>query len=283
MKLTTEQFWNSRHENHAQSKAIDVQARKGLIRKIVDNARLRRGAQVGQSYSGFVLDKLLKAHLPIRPDWSVIEIGSAPGKNLVDLHRSFGYEPYGVEYSHTGVILTRETFRKHGFDTDRVIEADFFDQEFQSRFQGKFDVVYSKGFIEHFDPPDEVLSLHVNLLKPGGFLVCTIPNLRGVCYPFLWLCARDHLKMHNCALMRKSSFSLVFEPLGLDVRFCGYVGAFDFHGSPFRHERSLRGFAAAALDRVQDILDHSMFLCCRGHFPESRLSASLAFVGQRVS
>lgn len=283
MRLTTEQYWNARHETRARSTAIDVDARKGWIRQIVDNARLRQGAQVGQSYNNFAIHKLLKAHLPVRPDWSAIEIGSAPGNNLVNLHRNFGYEPYGVEYSHSGVILTRETFRKHGFDTANVIEADLFDQDFQNRFRGDFDVVFSGGFIEHFDPPDEVLSLHVNLLKPGGFLVCIIPNLRGVCYPFLWLCARDHLKMHNCALMRKSSFRRIFERFGLDVKFCGYVGAFDFHASRYRHERSLRGFAAAALDRVQDILDHCMFLCYRGHFPESCLSASLAFVGQRIS
>lgn len=253
-----------------------------MIRKIVDNARRRQGAQVGQSYSGFAIHKLLRAHLPVRPNWSVIEIGCAPGNNLVDLHHMFGYKPYGIEYSHSGVMLTLETFRRYGFDTSNVIEADFFDQEFQSRFRGTFNVVFSSGFIEHFDPPDEALSLHVNLLKPGGYLVCTIPNLLGVFYPFLWLCARDHLKVHNCALMWENSFRRIFEPLGLDVKFCGYVGAFQFYGSSLRHERSLRGFVAAAMDRVQDILDHCMFLFFRGHFPESRLSASLALIGQRI-
>ena len=170
-----------------------------------------KGLKVGQGYNDFAFHKLLKAHLPVCPDWSAIEIGSSPGNNLVKLHRNFGYKPYGVEYSHLGVLLTRETFRRHGFDTANVIEADLFDQKFQNRFQGRFDVVFSLGFIEHFDPPDEVVSLHVNLLKPGGFLVCQIPNLRGACYPFLWLCARDHLKLHNCSLMRKSSFRRIFD------------------------------------------------------------------------
>lgn len=127
------------------------------------------------------------------------------------------------------------------------------------------------------------MALCANLLKPGGYLVCTIPNLRGVCYPFLWLCARDHLKVHNCAIMRKSSFQRIFEPFALDVRFCGYVGTLDLHGSPFIHERGLRGFAAAGLDRMQDVLDHWMFLFYKGGFPESRLNANVAFVGQRTS
>lgn len=283
MRLTNEQFWNWRHETHAPSTRISVHVRKGLIRQIVDNARRRRGAQVGQSYGNFVFQKLLRAHLPVRPDWSAIEIGCAPGTNLVNLHRMFGYEPYGIEYSHSGVISTLETFRKYGFNTANVIEADFFDQEFHNRFRGNFDVVFSGGFIEHFDPPDEVLNLHVNLLKTGGYLVCIIPNLLGMFYPFLWLCARDVLKAHNCKLMQKTTFRRIFEPFGLDVKFCGYVGAFQFYGSSLKREHSLRGVVAGALDRVQDFLDYSMFLFGIRNFPESRVSAMLVFVGQRIS
>ncbi len=282
MRLTNEQFWNSRYETHGRSTRISVQARKGLFRQFVDNARLKHGAQVGQSYGKFSLHNVLRAHLPVRPDWSVIEIGCAPGKNLVDLHHMFGYKPYGIEYSHSGVISTLETFRRYGFNTANVIEADFFDQEFHNKFRGNFDIVFSAGFIEHFDPPDEVLNLHVNLLKTGGYLICIIPNLLGVFYPFLWLCARDLLKVHNCKLMQKSTFRRMFAPFGLDTKFCGYVGAFQFYGSSLRKEPGLRGVAAAALERFQDILDHCMFLFHRGDFPESHLSACLVFVGQRI-
>ena len=283
MKLTTKQFWNSRHETYAQTTGVDVQARNGFIRKIIDNARCRQGAQAGQSYSSFAIHKLLKAHLPVRPDWSAIEIGCAPGNNLVDLHQMFGYEPYGIEYNHSGFISTLETFRRHGFNTANAIEADFFDPKFHNRFREKFDVVFSAGLIEHFDPPDEALNLHVNLLKPGGYLICAIPNLLGIFYPFLWLCARDHLAAHNCKVMRKDSFRRVFEPFGLEMKFCGYIGAFQFYGTSLKCERSLRGVAASALDRFQDVLDHCVFLFCRGNFPESRLSASLVFVGRRIS
>ena len=43
-----------------------------------------------------------------------------------------------------------------------------------------FDVVMSRGFIEHFDEPSSVVDRHLDLLKPGGLLVVSIPNLRGV-------------------------------------------------------------------------------------------------------
>jgi SAM-dependent methyltransferase len=238
---------------------------------------------VGQSYGSFELSNLLKAHLPVRPDWSVIEIGCAPGNNLVNLHRIFGYEPYGVEYSHSGVISTLETFCSHGFDAANVIEADFFDQEFHAKYAGSFDVVFSAGFIEHFDRPEEVLGLHVNLLKPDGYLICTIPNLLGLFYPFLRLCARDLLKAHNLEIMQRSMFARQFERLGLSVRFCNYFGGLQFYGSSLKREHNLRGLVAGALDHVQDGLDHSMFVLGVRHFPQCCLSSGLAFIGQRIS
>jgi len=253
------------------------------MRRVFDNARLKRGARSGQSYSSFELHNLLKTHLPIRQEYSVIEIGCAPGNNLVDLHRLFGYEPYGVENSHSGVISTLETFHKHGFDAANVIEADFFDQKFHKRFKNYFDVVFSEGFIEHFNPPEEVLNLHVNLLKTGGHLICIIPNLFGLFYPFLRLCARDMLKAHNLEIMQKSTFERLFVSLGMDIKFCGYFGGVQFYGSSLKREHSLRGFVAAALDRVQDCIDHSMFLFGVRNFPQSRLSSGLVFIGQRTS
>jgi 2-polyprenyl-3-methyl-5-hydroxy-6-metoxy-1,4-benzoquinol methylase len=37
----------------------------------------------------------------------------------------------------------------------------------------------SWGLIEHFTDTESVISAHVNLLKPGGILIVSIPNLRG--------------------------------------------------------------------------------------------------------
>jgi hypothetical protein len=83
--------------------------------------------------------------------------------------------------------------------------------------------------------------------------------------------------------MRKQPFRRAFEVFGLDVKFCDYVGALDLHTTALSPERSFRGYIAKAFDRFQDVLDHCVFLFCRGAFPESRWSASLVFIGQRVS
>ncbi len=56
---------------------------------------------------------------------------------------------------------------------------------------GSFDVVYSQGFIEHF-PPDtseRLVAEHVRVLRPGGLLALSVPNLLN---PFhTWLKWRE--------------------------------------------------------------------------------------------
>ncbi|HNA96843.1 MAG TPA: methyltransferase domain-containing protein, partial [Chitinophagaceae bacterium] len=99
---------------------------------------------------------------------------------MVRLNKTFGYEPYGVEYAEAGANLNREVFRQNGLDPNNVIRADAFSEEFLSRYEGYFDLVISRGFIEHFTEMDKVINMHLRLLKPGGKLIVTIPKLTGV-------------------------------------------------------------------------------------------------------
>ena len=78
---------------------------------------------MGQIYSDFVIQRVLRVHLPLRFDWSVIEIEDV--QNLVDLRRIFGYEPFEAQCSHSGVPFTLTISRKDGFDIVNVIEAYF--------------------------------------------------------------------------------------------------------------------------------------------------------------
>ena len=39
-----------------------------------------------------------------------------------------------------------------------------------------FDVVFSAGVVEHFTDPTEVIRIHLELMKNGGFLIIMMPN-----------------------------------------------------------------------------------------------------------
>lgn len=282
-RLVDREFWDERHEHHVKEEAQRQSVRTGFFRRFFDNARLRVGAQPLEAYSGYLVAKAFQLHLPSREDWSCLEVGCAPGRNLITLHRMFKYQPCGVEYSPVGAQETRETLTRAKLDPTNIIESDFFDDQFQREHAGRYNVVVSRGFIEHFDNPAEVVRKHVNLLAPGGFLLCTIPNLRGWTYPFLGLFGRDLLRAHNCTIMRRHAYESLFVGQDLEPRFCDYVGVFQPFGVALRKERSLRGIIAKVVDRAGGLLDHMMFVVLRGRALETRWSPHLVYIGRRTT
>jgi 2-polyprenyl-3-methyl-5-hydroxy-6-metoxy-1,4-benzoquinol methylase len=278
--LADKEFWERRHEGFVNEAVRRGSGTRGVLRRWLDGARAGVGAEPLQSYPDFLVDRLFVRHLPAHTDWTVIEVGCAPGDQLIRVNRRLGFQPYGVEYSPVGAATARKTFTDNGFDPSHVIEADFFSPSFHDQNRGRYDVVLSRGFIEHFDDPKTVIAAHVDLLRPGGFLVCSIPNLRSFAYPFLRVFGRDVLDAHNLGIMRLNTYRALFQDLDLATRFCGYVGVFQLFGVALRRERSLRGLIARGVDRFGDVMDHLSFLLLRGRAPETRWSPNLVYIGQ---
>lgn len=272
-------FWDARWERPTSQSGRPN--RRGL-RVVLDEARTRLGALPGHSYQQYRFEQLLGSYLPRRPGLAALEVGCAPGRNLVRLHELFGYEPFGIEYSRPGFELTRTTFTKHGFRLDNVIYGDFFDAAFHRDHRSRFDVVLSRGFIEHFDDPVHVAGLHTRLLRQDGYLVCTVPNLMGAAYPFVRFFVPELLRAHNRGLMKMKRFAAVFKGLPLRQLFCGPIYGLALHGMSYQRERSFRGRAAKLLGRLQDCYDHAAFLLLRGREVPVPLISQFVFIGQRT-
>ena len=180
-------------------------------------------------YPSYLLwDVVLPTFLRRQDGAKALEVGSAPGFNLIRLHDAFGFEPFGVEYSRSGVELNRKRFELEGITADNVIHADFLSAPFQERYKSRFDVVVSFGFIEHFSDVEDVVSKHLNVLSPGGCLVVTIPNLRGFNYFLSWVFQKDVIPLHNLSIMRKQTFCALFDGLSVTSLMCRYYGTFNF-------------------------------------------------------
>jgi SAM-dependent methyltransferase len=160
--------------------------------------------------------------------FSVVEIGSAPGDFLVRFAKTLGAEPYGVEYTSLGAARNRQVFAAAGYSSDNVIEADFFSDDFLAANAGRFDMVVSRGFIEHFVDVRAVVERHVALLKDGGLLLILIPNLRGIYAPWTQRFNPDQLPLHNLELMKVENFRDACAVPGLDVLRCSHFGTFSF-------------------------------------------------------
>jgi SAM-dependent methyltransferase len=147
-----------------------------------------------------------------------LEVGCAPGRLLMEYHLRYGCQPWGVDYSAEGVRQARQLLESQGLSPSQVIEGDFFSDETLKRLGNSFDVVASHGFIEHFQDPEMVIRRQLTLLRGGGILITTIPNLRWFNYLRAKCLSPNALAMHNLAIMKPCAFRAIFEPLDLEHR-----------------------------------------------------------------
>ena len=161
--------------------------------------------------------------LPADPSLSILEIGGAPGNYLLYLKIRFGYQVYSLDYSAVGNEQTKATFDNAG-ESVTLFERDLYKDLSDLP---KFDIVYSLGFIEHFDDPTDTIQRHLDLLKPGGILLLGIPNLTGIYHIFLKRLSPSHDKTHNLQFMNLENWRGFEQKFGLKKIFREYIGGFE--------------------------------------------------------
>ena len=231
--LSEKEYWDSVYKSGEDygvppERPAPVALKRRALRAVKRRLRPRTLTHMS-SYANYLFwSVLLKKHLPPMSDARVLEIGSAPGDTLVDFAQRLRMEPFGVEYSEEGAEVNRRLFKAHGLNPDNVIHADLFAEDFQNRFRGAFDVVYSGGFIEHFSDPSDVVDKHLNLLADGGYLIVLIPNLRGLNYVLTSVFARHLIAIHNLKIMKLRELRKLFDEARLIPLTCAYYGTFSF-------------------------------------------------------
>lgn len=211
--LTNRDYWNEWHWTRVSTPMAPVRRLRRLLR------RLKRGHE---SHAMLVYWRLVEAHLP--DEGSIVELGCAPGRVLLDLCGRTGLRPFGVDSNEYGYRRTLEHFKQEGGDPSGIMYADFTDPEFRRLHANRFDVVWSAGVIEHFRNPRDIIGYHVELLRPGGTLVVSIPNFHGIMHPCHAAFAPEILAVHNLDIMRRPAFEALFAGQGLDAKYCDYVG-----------------------------------------------------------
>lgn len=141
------------------------------------------------------IDTLLKRHLPSDDTFRFLEVGCCPGEYLWYFHERFGYQPTGLEYLEEGCVETRNRFSKQNLEAE-IIHGDLFEYA-PDEDQELWDVVASFGLVEHFEDIQPCLERHIDLVKPGGYLVLSIPNHSGLNGSILKAIDRDVYDIHN--------------------------------------------------------------------------------------
>lgn len=179
----------------------------------------------------------------------IIEVGSAPGYFGLAFLREFGLQPYGIEYSPKRTEIQRKLWAANHLPEDHVLCGDFFDDALLAPLNGQFDAVASFGFVEHFADPLLAVKRHLDLLKPNGILIITVPNighgtLNGWRYRHL---NPKSYGIHNIETCTESVFKKIFQIEGVELIYCGALGGY---ASDFTPDQRWISRAAAWMARV---------------------------------
>jgi len=167
--------------------------------------------------------KTFNEHLPSIKGLTILEIGGGYGEYLLYLATHFDYKASSLDYSRLGNKQTIETFFKAGLQVE-VFERDLFSDNSDLP---KFDIVYSLGFIEHFDDPETAVAKHLDLVKPGGILMLGVPNYSGIYRHVLKRLAPSIEQTHNMHIMDLANWKEFEKILQIEPVFTGYVGGFE--------------------------------------------------------
>lgn len=157
-----------------------------------------------------LLDGILRAY--VAPGARFLEIGC--GGSAWPAHAAAQYqaEAWGIDFSTEGLALARACAARDRVKVE-LVDGDLFDRARLPA--GRFDVVYSGGFVEHFPAARPLMERIAELLAPQGVVITSVPNLDGVNGILQHLVDRDCFERH-----------LVFTPETLDAAHaCGGLRA----------------------------------------------------------
>lgn len=154
---------------------------------------------------------------------SCFEIGCYPGDFLIYLGKTFNYVVSGIDAT-PFVRSLNEKIVDNGVDIGEIIHGDFF----QMSQQTQYDVVCSFGFIEHFEDTEDLIARHVRFVKPGGTLIISSPNFRGMQHLLHRALDKENLDKHNLLAMDLNRWTKALQRNNMIVEFRGHYMTADF-------------------------------------------------------
>ena len=165
--------------------------------------------------------RLIKSH--VKPGSRYIEIGCAPGKMLAWVSKTLEISATGIDYSEVGIAKSKCLFEALGLKIELQC-ADFYEHELPLE---SFDYVTSFGLIEHFDDPKCLVKRHIDLLKPGGMALITIPNYGGLYGKIQKWCDPENIALHNLNIMSPKALESLVDHVEVSSVSAYYFGKMD--------------------------------------------------------
>lgn len=116
----------------------------------------------------------------------VFELGCGGSKVLVRCAAQ-GWQVGGIDYYEPAINVLRASLEGNGHSAEGLLLGDFLEADCTS-LRGSADLLVSFGVVEHFDDAWRILNKWKCVLKEGGLVVTSVPNMHSInAAPFLWL------------------------------------------------------------------------------------------------
>lgn len=146
-----------------------------------------------KNYTELTLAHILLSEIERVKPKTVLEVGCGNSTWLPYIAKFTGASVAGIDYSEDGCNLARERLKVEQISAD-IHCLDIFDADATTL--GQFDLVYSLGVVEHFSDLQAVLAALLQFVRPGGYLLSEIPNLRSAHGILSWIWQPQLLAMH---------------------------------------------------------------------------------------
>lgn len=171
----------------------------------------------------YVFGDLLKRAADNIKAKTAIELGGFPGYYSIYFKKHLNLETTLFDYFISKDIINELLIANDLKENDiHIIEADLFNYQPEKQ----YDIVSSFGLIEHFSDTRDIISRHVNFLKPGGILFITLPNFHSINGWVQKTFDRENYDKHNIRSMDTELLAGIASELGLKDVKAYYSGGF---------------------------------------------------------
>src|ERR1035437_943939 len=142
-------------------------------------------------------DTLLKLFEKYRDNNNIIDVGAGDG-HFIARARMYNWNSYATEFDDSAVQLCKQ---KDVIVHQGKLDIKNYEKEF-------FDVIFSSEVIEHINNPIEEIKNFHKILRKGGLVFITTPNLNSISHKILknkWsvFCYPEHLCYYNPKTLEK--------------------------------------------------------------------------------
>jgi 2-polyprenyl-3-methyl-5-hydroxy-6-metoxy-1,4-benzoquinol methylase len=187
--------------------------------------------------------RLITSKIKPKSNFKLLDIGCAYGYYL-DLARLYGWDVMGVELNPEAVREASEIF-KLDIKPGRVHDHAFED--------ASFDLITCWDLVEHLQDPKAFFQENNRILKTGGSLVLTTPDISSLPSRVMGKRWMGYKTIEHIHFFSKETLSKYFEKTGFELKECCYIGkhiSINLFIDRFKYYFGSLGFMTGGLRKV---------------------------------